>query len=246
MQIRIASDVDEIVMGDGRHEKSGYFISDKMIEGWYGGSGMKTELVDNPTADGAFIPARILQSKRVVTIYGRTFPDSSIDEFSLIDRLNNLIGRKLRLAVIDSSGWRETTAVISDDESIIVTPLAEYNDFTLILDCPDPLKYSPPKEYENANGSILVENNGLMPSWPKLRVDGTASKVTVGFNGSTLVWAFDSTEDKNAELDFSTMIPQAGHVTVGAGFQIPPGRHRISVTTEGDARVTLSVRSAWR
>lgn len=223
------------------------------LEGWYDGVEPKTSAADNPVADGLYMPARLLLTERVVTVKGHQTRDprsegSSIGDMNLKTRLAALCGRELVLRVTDSYGMRETHCWVSGkltsgDEDEMFGILR----FTLILTCPDPLIYSAPNTYTAVDGRVTVENNGTASSWPTLIVSGSPKRVVALLNGRRIDWRFDGNPlASTAELDFATMIPTVGSVSSDDGFQVPPGKHMISVSVTGNANVFLRVRSAWR
>ncbi|BAQ32093.1 hypothetical protein [Bifidobacterium scardovii] len=222
------------------------------LDGWYDGVDLKTQAADNPAGDGLYMPARLLMAERVVTIKGHQTRNphdegSSIGDMRLRDLLRALVGQPVTLSVADTMGVREATGyvsskIISGDENENYGLLR----FAIILTCPDPLVYSNPVTYQASGSRIMAENNGTAASWPVLAVSGSPKRIVASLDGRRVDWRFDDRPVQAAELDFATMIPTIGTVSNDDGFQIPPGRHTISVTVQGSADVALRVRNAWR
>ncbi|PLS31632.1 hypothetical protein Uis1B_0624 [Bifidobacterium margollesii] len=244
MRVVITSDVDVLELDDGYTKRRDvpWLLKDG-IDGWYNTPGLKSDVVDRPNGDGAYRPNFLWQSKRVVTIDGAVVPRSSASEIGFHDRINDLVGRHLTLQVHDSSGVRQAQCHVQDDTSIIVRADSYVMRFTIILCCPDPLRYSPPVVYHAAGGSVRVENAGNMPTWPSIHVTGPASSLTLGLNGRKLTW--NGTAPDGVDIDTRDMIASVGTLGSEDGFMIPPGQS--TATASGTYRgVALSVRSAWR
>lgn len=215
------------------------------LDGWYSTPGAKNETIGNPFADGSFTPSALYQNERTLTVKGLCFPLSSVEEGQLIDRLNNLVCKPLTIMVHDSSGMRFVHGFVSDSTSITVRSRSDMFTFSVIVTCPDPLKYGPEQSYTSDSDEVTVDNPGVIPVYPKFLVSGSPSSFTVSNEYGSVSWSGSGASQ--VSLDLSDMIPSSGSVGVASPFKIPVGVSMIHVSTvPASCQVSVSFNPAWR
>lgn len=118
-----------------------------------------------PQADGAYWPSRMTLKPRVVTIRGRVVQhdgSSSLELALFNDRLNAMVGQRLTLQVEDALGRRQSDCYLSSQMSW--SSDLGVTDVTLIVTCPDPLKYGPEQSFQASSSTCLVVNGGNAPT----------------------------------------------------------------------------------
>lgn len=244
MRITISSDVDTIHLDGAPHVPNHVWgIVKDGIDGWFGTPKVRESLVDIPQRDGAYMPAMLTQSTRVVTIRGLIRQASSVQAGRARERICDLACRKLTLRVEDALGPKESRCFMSGDPE----PLLQYNEegfsFALVLTCPDPLKYGREVSFAPVLPWLEVENAGLAASWPRVRVDGPVSMLRVSCDEGLVEWHGDA---GGLDLDFADMQPSSGVVTIGRPWRVRPGTGRYWVDMDGAGDMRMIVRPAWR
>lgn len=249
MRVVIESDIDHIDLDGYVPSLPPYMWLEKDgLEGWYGTPGLKTEFQDNPLGDGVRFPLYPVQRERTLTIRGFAGPLSSLETGAVRDRLNDLVCRPLKVTVHDAQGERWVRGLISDSTGLTVYPMDTDLGFSLTLTCPDPLKYGHESTYPVRNGNAMVENTGLVPVYPVVRVTHPRG---IGFvniadgEGAQITWDSDSSRD-SIELDLRTMHADWGVIRHDDAFTVPHGFSRVYVTASQGADATVSVTPAWR
>ena len=218
------------------------------LHGWKNGVEPRYEAPEIPGGDGNYAPDEINLAARLLTIRGfrRVFsPASTVGLAAFEDFLASLVGEWLTITVEDAAGPRTVSGFVS---AIPVNDrVSEWTvKFTLIVLCPDPLKYGSPVPFLAPTGTVLVSNAGTGRVFPRLEVTGPVTVVDVQVPGRRVRWVGDA---NGLLLDFADAFPLSGGVEVGtlvhAGlFRIPPGTTAIAVTTDGD--LTIGVAPGWK
>lgn len=180
---------------------------------------------------------------RTVTINAAAVCMSGIQLAALRDRLNALACQPLTLTIEDAHGIRSADCWLADDTDPIPLPTEQAAAFTLVLYCPDPLKYGPPITYPASGGVIRIRNEGNAPTWPSIAVTGRATSLRLTLGDGEVRWQGDA---DGLTLDFRDMIPSAGNVTKDLAFRIPPGASTVTAAVDAGATVSMTVRPAWR
>lgn len=219
----------------------------KSLKGWDSTPATDYKPQRRPNGNGSYMPdaSRLTTDGRTLELSCWTVCESSIAQAAACDRIADLTGRILTITVTDSSGIRQTSGWISDDPNGIRWRHESNLNFTLVIYCPDPLKYGPPTETPFQGGTATVQNHGTQPTYPTLHVTGSPTRVSVAFDGHRVAWALPGTS-VDARLDLADMIPSVGTITMDDAFAIPPGAHTVSATVIGDAALSMIVRNAWR
>lgn len=213
------------------------------LTGWHDAIGAREQAKDIPQQDGAYWPSRLTAAGRTITISAAADCASSIAFSQLQDRINALSCSQLTILVEDSHGRRTATGWIADNIAYAMLPSERRATFTLILYCPDPLKYGEPQTFTASYGSIAVVNKGTAPSWPRVRVDGRVRMLRLALDDGEVRWEGDA---DGLDLDFRDMIPSSGTVVKDLAFPIRPGVSNVLVSVSSGARVSMTVRPAWR
>lgn len=121
---------------------------------------------------------------------------------------------------------------------------------SLIVTCPDPVKYGLPVATPASGGVARVENLGTADVWPVFDVAGSVTLVRATLGGRVLEWQGSST---GLHIDARDGIPltpagtEVGVLTHDDLFQVGPGVSDIQVaTTPAGRSVIVTVRSGWK
>ncbi|MCI2186248.1 hypothetical protein [Bifidobacterium tibiigranuli] len=196
--------------------------------------------IDIPQQDGTWWPSRLTSGGRTISITGEAVGLSSIETANLQDRICDLMTRTLTIIIQDAHGRRHMSGWIAQDPEPFMLMGEQIFTFTLIIYCPDPLKYGDPVTFIAAGGMLHVENAGRSPSWPRLHADNVTS-LSLTLKDRTILWTGSNT---SLDLDLRDMIPSSGAVS-GRAFKIPPGKSIIYVSANA-SKVSMTVYPAWR
>lgn len=244
MRITLSSDVDDIVLSNGvRQDRQEFWIVAGGIEGLYGATAVRETGTPIPQQDGDYWPSRLTHEGRTITLKIATYPSSSIAMAKAVRRVDDLSGRHLVMHVEDEFGYCSLGCYLTNDVSPTIIFSRDYTTFTLILYCPDPLKYGREAAYSPVLPWLDVENTGLAASWPRVRVDGPVSLLRVRSDDGLVEWQGDA---DGLDLDFADMQPSSGRVTVGRPWRVRPGMSRYWVDMDGAGDMRMIVRPAWR
>jgi hypothetical protein len=242
MRITIQSDIDTITLSDHWLRPDQILgIRKNGIKGLLGTPGYKESFESKPQQDGEYWPSRLTQKARDITIDITAKRHSSIENATLTDRICDLWGRPLTITIHDAHGERTLTGALADDPEPTMRWTEQGFDCSLIIHCPDPHKYGDWIPYPASNGLIQVENTGNMDSWPVVRTTGV-SRLTLSLGDQMVVW--NGSRDP-LTLDFESMQPSQGIVTLDDAFAIPPGRSSIPVSVDA-GQLTMLVRPCWK
>lgn len=213
------------------------------LEGWKETPAVREEVSDFPIMDGGTFPVNYTQGSRILTIYGIASTRSNIEASNLIDQINNLFGKKLTIIGEDIHGERQVTGFLSDQPSFKFHDYERLIEFTLIITCPDPHKYSVPVTYYENDGHIVVRNAGNCMTYPVIHAEGELTDIKIEMDEHLVWWVG---ETNSLEIDFRSGKCSEGVLVVDDAFPIPPGTHLITVETEDEATISMDVQSAWR
>lgn len=222
------------------------------LDGWYDSADPRMgEPVENPAADGAFWPEEIRMRARVLTVRGfySTF-GSSASEITLgaaRDVVSDFVGSPLRVTVSDEVGDRFVTGYVAS--RVVFERISDYAFyFTLIIQCPDPVKYGPPMLVEVPAGAATVdiENNGRAFVSPVYQARSAIPSLLVEGGGARFEWSGASAL---LTLDLLEGVPRnsagtvVGTVVRGEAIRVPPGKSTLKVTASKAGYLTL--RAGW-
>jgi hypothetical protein len=223
------------------------------LEGWYESATPRVDLSEISQQHGSYWPGLVLMNARILTIRGfhRAFrtESSTLAVARIRDQLAALVGEDLAITVEDAAGPRTVTGILTDQVATThkntITTL-----FSLIITCPDPIKYGPPVPRSASGGTVQVENLGSADTWPTIDATGTLTNLRLALAGRVVEWQGSST---GLHLDMRDGLPMTpAGVEVGALVHddllvVPPGTSSIEVTTVPAGRpVTVTVRSGWK
>lgn len=197
---------------------------------------------DIPQQDGEYAPSRLTSGGRNISIGGAVAGCSSIEAADLEDRICALMNQDLMVTVEDAHGRRRYRGWLADDPEPSMFTSQQAFTFTLIIHVPDPLKYGDPLTFPVSNGMARVENPGRASSYPRIRVDGHITSLSLSYGYQSLQWHGDA---QLLDLDLRDMLPSSGAVS-GQSFQIIPGSSTVSVAATAGAAVSVIVLPAWR
>lgn len=222
------------------------------IEGWYDSlSPRDVELEAIPQQDFSYWPQKVNLEHRVLTIRGvhrasRWRGGSSLQVTGFRDWVSALLGESVEVAVEDQAGVRTVTGFIS--ARIPVEGKDPFTtEFSLIVTCPDGVKYGDAVDWAASLGSVTVEQQGTAKTFPTLicRDHTTYLRVT-GPGGLRVWWQGDTT---GLVLDVQDGLPlNADGVEVGEMRDLDPlriPRGRTTLKVESDGQVTVRVRNGW-
>lgn len=243
MRIQLVSDQDTLTLTDDRLDRMGdAWIRKDGVDGLYGATKPRETGQAIPQQDGSYWPIRLTAESRTVTIRCVTSTQSTLALSVLVDRINAMACRPLTLVVDDTSGRRELSGWLADDPAQSMLASLRSMTFSLIIYCPDPLKYGPRIWFEATHALARVENAGNAPTWPSVRAEGSQT-LTLTLDGHTVRWRGDG---GRLDLDFTDMVPSQGVIEYDDAFRIPPGISDISVQAQNGGQVGVSLRPAWR
>jgi hypothetical protein len=242
MRVELLTDDDTIVLLDNRLDASGdAWIKEKGIQGLVGATKPRETGTAKPQQHGSYWPSRLTGESRTITMDCVAARGSTVSSAHLIDRISDLAYREVTLKVSDANGGRTLTGFIADDPSTTFLLSMTAFTFTLIIYCPDPFRYGDWIPYPASNGLIRVENTGNMASWPIVRTTDV-SRLTLSLGDQMVVW--NGSKDP-LTLDFESMQPSQGVVTLDDAFAIPPGRSSVPVSVDA-GQLTMLVRPCWK
>lgn len=223
------------------------------LEGWTESVVPRVDLSQIPQQNGSYWPGLVLMSSRILTIRGfhRAFRSgsSTLAVARFRDLLASLVGEELEIEVEDAAGPRWVSGILTDQVAAThknnITTM-----FSLIVTCPDPVKYGLPVATPASGGVARVENLGTADVWPVFDVAGSVTLVRATLGGRVLEWQGSSTGLHIDARDGVPLTPagaEIGVLTHDDLFQVEPGVSDIQVTTTPAGRsVTVTVRSGWK
>lgn len=219
------------------------------LQGWFESAESRGEEMPGlPGTSGQFWPEEVFTNGRVLTVRGTHISQGNASTLSTArfrDSLAALVGQSLSMWVADSAGSREVSGFVSGRVNT-VHRTETVTDFSLIITCPDPLKYGQPVTYQGP-GLLPVENIGTGDVPLVVSTPDRVTRIYLELAGRRVEWQGDA---EGLVLDLSDGVPRDSHgdevgVLVWADLlRVPPGQHELQV--ESDAVVTLTVRPGWK
>lgn len=241
--VTIDSGVDTLRLDGCTRHQDGAVWGVEGMDGWDGTPAVRESPVARPQADGSLMPSRLTVDQRVLTIRCLVKCSSTLAADALKDRVSDLMARVLTVSVEEPVGVREVTGFLSADPTTTLVFRDQAVRFSLIVTCPDPLKYGRGLHFDGDGSLVRVTNPGRMPAWPTVSVMGRVTALTVSHQGSTVTWQGDSA---GLILPFASMIPSCGAVRKDEAFTLPPGDSTCRYTVDEGADVSVTIRPAWR
>jgi hypothetical protein len=242
MRIELQTDDDTITLIDNRLDKHGDgWIRLDGIKGLYGATKPRESGLAIPQQHGSYWPSRLTAESRTITLDCLTRRESTIETLDLIDRINDMAYQQITILVYDAKGTRYLTGWLADDPQQTLLERLDAFTFTIILYCPDPMRYGPWIEYPATNGLIRVSNEGNIESWPIVKTNNVTS-LTLSLGAQQVKWAGTSNP---MLLNFADMQPSQGTVLVDDAFSVPLRNSVISASYHTGS-VSMLVRPAWR
>lgn len=219
----------------GDVNNTGWWLVQDGLKGWYDSPDPKHVVDGRPSGfDGGYEPLDLNVASRVVEIIGEHEAENSeLAEIEARDSLSALVKQSLNLAVTDASGTRYATGVAQG--GVKVTHINETTcSFSIVVECPDPLKYGPTVTQEGSSGS--AEGGGLL--FPIFDVTGKAEFTELVGRNRLFI------ENIGNEHSWPTVIVPAPFTQVqivSAGQVVEFTR----VTTSGELRLDFAAQMAW-
>ncbi|WGD38471.1 hypothetical protein [Lysinibacter sp. HNR] len=250
MTISSASGVLDLVDGPLLNRAPGpgiWGLEKDGLEGWYEPAPPRAESVLIPQMHGGYWPAHLLVGPRILTIRGfHSDKTSAVAEAVARDRLAALITQELTVHVQDASGGRSVTGFLGTQP--ILRPINAWRaGFSLVLTCPDPMKYGREAVFPTIGNVITVQNPGTADTYPIIEVSGRVTNLTLTQGDRRVRWAGNATDlriDTRYGIAYSGGV-EAGGLIDDAVLSLPPGTTPVTVSVTSGARVQMRVRPAW-
>lgn len=225
-----------------------YLQPDGLSEEWYAPPASRASFEENPSDHGAFWPDEWLLSARTFAIRGGLWTrNSMLGQAEARRQLAKLHNRPLRVLVEDEAGPRWVRGA-SVQRPVITRPSIYRVEFTIFVTCPDPLKYGREVRFLATTGDTAVENVGDVPTWPVLHAAPGTTVCSVAFGDRMIAWAGEApngfTLDPRNALAIDPSGSVVGTVIVDDVFRIPPGRHLVQASSDGDLNIGMA--GAWQ
>lgn len=245
MRLTIISDDDRIPISNGpAGDRQDFWLVGGGLQGLYGPTPVREQGTPIPQQDGDYWPSRLTHEGRTVTAKVATYPRSSMSMAVALRRVSALSGKRLTLLVEDEMGRYTMDCWLANDLDSTIIFSRDYTTMTMILYCPDPLKYGPEVSAVAELGLATIENSGNTPVWPRVSAVGSPLRsVRLAWQGHVVMWLG---ETDAMSMDLADMVPSCGRVSMDDAFRLPPGVNRVRVDTTPGARVTLSLNPGWR
>lgn len=225
-------------------------------DGWYSSAEPRIEsMPDRPGVDGTFWPEESLLTSRTVPIRGFHSVDghglgsgSTLSVAQARDLIASFAGTAVRVIVEDAAGLREVTGYVSA-RPMVRRINERQTAFSIIVTCPDPLKYGPAVEYQRPSGTGVLELENVGTGDVAFTVSAATRirSLSVRHAGRTVSWAGDSVGLLLDLADGRPLAPngsETGYLVSADDIRVPPGRHPVTITA--DAPVTVTLRPGWK
>lgn len=213
-----------------------FIISD---DGWTGSPAPRESPIARVQTTGDYFPPRLTQGARTVTFEVLGVFESELEARNKMGHVLSFLGEKVTLRVEDQDTVRSVVGYISDDPRFTLLENGRVLRFSIVLTCPDPLKYEDAQVFKTALGAAEVLNRGNAPTWPVIKVTGNVTDLTVSCGSQQVKWTGNA---NGLTIDFKTMKASSGTLTLDNAFQIMPGWNLVKSSRD----VTILVASAWR
>lgn len=241
--VTVSSDVDQMRFESDTRYTKGTRWSLESMDGWEDTPGVRESPTPRPQMDGGFMPSRLTVDHRVLTIRCIVVTGSSVEAASIETRVNDLMARTLTVTVEDAGGVGSCEGYLSASPSTLLTGTQRALRFSLIITCPDPLKYGSEIVSHGSAGVLLACNPGRLPVWPTVEARGRMTMLTISYAGRKVVWQGDT---NRLSLPFADMTPSTGTIVQDDAFRLPPGTSTVQYAVNDGADVDLTIRPAWR
>lgn len=221
------------------------------LEGWYESVVPRINVSEVPGSDGAYWPAETLLAPRHLVIRGAYTAGRWRSQLSvglLRDRLASWIRDSLEICVEDEMGTRTVQGVLVEQ----IGHKRHGNhifEFSLIVTCPDPVKYSPALALPIEPGqTIVLENVGTAGVAPRLWFD-TARAILVEYAGGRFEWE-NARQVDGVQIDLGAGVAcgesgePVGRVFTDSLGLCEPGQTEVTVSGVFDGGTVL-MRSGW-
>lgn len=238
--------------GEWPHRDGTWGLERDGLEGWYESvDSREGDLVAIPDANGSYWPQELFSESRVVTVRGffstLGTDASDVSTGTARDLVASFHKAPVRVTVSDEIGDRYVTGYVA--ASIQITRVSNVLfKFSVIVNCPDPIKYGPEsiKSLPAAAAPFEVDNSGRAAVAPVIRSVGRIRSLRVENGSGSFVWVGDTT---SLTIDLREGIPrnaagaETGTVLFGEIVEIPPGRSTVSVVA--DQKTEFGMRAGW-
>lgn len=223
-----------------------YLRSDGLGDEWYSPADSRAEIADNPSDDGGYAPDEYLLRPKVFPIRGGLWTTaSSLGQSAGRAKLARLHNRPLRVLVEDEAGPRWVYG-FSRQAPVISRPSIHRLEFSLTINCPDPVKLGNEARFPAAGNVVRVENSGDVATWPTVYVSGQVTQLALQLGTQLLAWIGNAqglTIDTRSGSAYNGSGVEIGGIQVDDAFKIPPGAHELTLVTDG--QVSVGVRPGW-
>lgn len=219
----------------------GVFLLEGGVEGWFGSPAPREDVLERTLSDGDYPPSSLTQGARSITLHGIGRFNSSLDAARFRDRLLSIMFKNVVVKGEEPGGSRECEGFVSDDPDPVLMDGDRVVQFSLIVTCPDPKKYGEAHKFRPKNGQVEVINDGNATTWPIVKVDGAVHNLTISHGIQQVKWSGSA---NGLTIDFRDMSVSSGSISIDNAFEIPPGKTKLTVSTDGD--LSVIVRPAWR
>lgn len=243
------------LLGSERAQASGIeWVLEPDLEGWHDGAELRVEeMPEIPGMHGTFWPDEVLMGARVLTIPGyvqvRGEAGSSLGLAAARNRLLGLVGEPLTIQVIDEAGPLQVSGYLAAPPILQRRVARRRFGFSLVVRCPDPLKYGPLVHHRHTVGetSLELENSGTGDVAFVVSAATRIRSLLVELGQNRVEWIGDATGLVLDLADGRPLAPsgsETGYLVSADAVRVPPGVHALRVVA--DAPVTVSIRPGWK
>lgn len=241
--VTVSSDVDQMRFESDTRYTKGTRWSLESMDGWEDTPGVRESPTPRPQMDGGFMPSRLTVDNRVLTIRCIVVTGSSVEAASIEARVNDLMARTLTVTVENAGGVGSCEGYLSASPSTLLTVTQRALRFSLIITCPDPLKYGSEIMVHGSRNLLQVRNPGRLPIWPTVEARGRVTTLKMSLAGHQVIWQGNT---NRLRIAFSDMTPSTGTILKDDAFRLPPGTSAVRYAVNDGADVDLIIRPAWR
>lgn len=222
------------------------------LEGWYDSvDSREGDLVAIPDSNGSYWPEALYSESRVITVRGFFSALGSDGSDVTVGTARDLVASfhkaPVRITVSDEIGDRYCIGYVA--ASIQVTRVSDVAfKFSMVVSCPDPIKYGPESTVEVSGGGVALEvdNSGRAAVSPIIRSAGPITSLRVENATGLFIWSGPAS---TLSVDLREGVPrdeegqEVGTVIFGEAILLPPGKSEVSVVA--NQATTFSMRAGW-
>lgn len=224
------------------------------IENWDTTAPLKnTDSEPYPNTAGSIPPVNLTYGHRIpiVHFYYLSGPEgSSLATTQAKRNIRELTGQWITLYVHNEEGLLHVRGYVSITPTISPIDATSF-EATIVVTCPDPIKYSAYEEYQLSGSNYLTwKSGGDYPTYPIIAINKSVTSVHITVNGSLFVWEGNSS---SFVLNGANNIPydlDGNYLdgTVAADvLQLPPNTvNTIQVIAANVGASIVSVHNGWR